>query len=54
MSPALGSVLKLRLLKIFWTSTGMPLNGPAPVKEQWQMMRVQVIITIDLNHDSLS
>lgn len=26
----------------------MPLNGPAPVKAQWQMMRVQVIIMINL------
>lgn len=46
MIPALDSVHKLRSLKISWTNTGMPLNEPAPVKEHWQTMRVQVIIMV--------
>ena len=48
MIPALDSVHKLRSLRIFWTNTGMPLNEPAPVKEQWQTMKVQVIIMIKI------
>lgn len=46
MTRALDSVHKLRLLRIFWTNTGMPLNEPVPVKEHWQTTKVQVIIVI--------